>query len=226
MPTVLLVRHGRTTANAAGVLAGWSPGVLLDEEGRRQASALGQRLAGVPLSGAVASPLERTMETLGILLEAHPGIAAEQDRRLGECDYGEWSGRSLKELARDPLWKVVQSHPTAAAFPGGESLAHMQHRAVSAIRDWNERWGDSGVYLVVSHGDVIKAILADALGMHLDHFQRLRVDPCSLSVIEYTAMRPFVERMNDTGSTLPALGARPRRRRRTSDGAVGGGAGA
>lgn len=225
MPTVLLVRHGRTTANASGILAGWTPGVMLDEEGHAQAQALGRRLAGVPLAGAVMSPLERTAQTMQILLEGRPDIAMQEDRRLGECDYGEWSGRSLKELARDPMWKVVQSHPSAAAFPGGESLAHMQHRAVSAIRDWNEQWGDSSTYLVVSHGDVIKAILADALGMHLDHFQRLRIDPCSLSVVEYTSMRPFVERMNDTGGSVTSSSGHRRRKKRSSDAAVGGGSG-
>jgi probable phosphoglycerate mutase len=198
---------------------------MLDEVGRSQADSLAHRLAGVELSGAVTSPLERTQQTMQILLDGRPGVTTEEDRRLGECDYGEWSGRSLKELARDPLWKVVQSHPTAAAFPGGESLAHMQHRAVSSIREWNERWGESGVYLVVSHGDVIKAILADALGMHLDHFQRLRIDPCSLSIVDYTAMRPFVERINDTGGALPAPSGRSRRKERSSDAAVGGGAG-
>jgi probable phosphomutase (TIGR03848 family) len=225
VPTVLLVRHGRTTANASGVLAGWKPGVMLDEVGRSQAESLARRLSGIELSGAVTSPLERTQQTTEILLDGRPGVTRDEDRRLGECDYGEWSGRSLKELARDPLWKVVQSHPTAAAFPGGESLAHMQHRAVSSIREWNEKWGESGVYLVVSHGDVIKAILADALGMHLDHFQRLRIDPCSLSIVDYTAMRPFVDRINDTGGALPAPSGRSRRKKRSSDAAVGGGAG-
>ena len=128
------------------------------------------------------------------------------------------------------MWKVVQAHPSAAVFPGdqGESMAHMQHRAVSAIRDWNERLGPEAIYAVVSHGDVIKAILADALGMHLDQFQRIRVDPCSVSVVDYTPLRPFVGRTNDTGGSLDGLVRRPgrKRRRRTSDAAVGGGAGA
>ena len=231
MATVLLVRHGRTTANADGVLAGWTPGVRLDDAGREQATRLGERLAAVPLTAVVTSPLERTVETADLMTEGRDGIARHVDDRVGECRYGDWTGQSLKVLAKDPLWKVVQGHPSAAVFPGpeGESMAQMQHRAVTAIREWNARLGDEAIYAVVSHGDVIKAILADALGMHLDQFQRLRVDPASVSVVQYTALRPFVERTNDTGGSLASLvrpPARRGRRRKSSDAVVGGGAGA
>lgn len=227
MPTVLLVRHGRTAANAQGVLAGWTPGVSLDDRGRQQAADLADRLREVPLAGAVVSPLERTRETADILLAGRSDVSQHHDARLGECDYGDWTGRALTSLAKEPLWKVVQGHPSAAAFPGGETMMAMQHRAVSAIREWNAAWEDAS-YVVVSHGDVIKAILADALGMHLDQFQRIRVDPCSLSVVEYTTTRPFVVRLNDTGGGTEALRPpkRARRGRRSSDAAVGGGAGA
>jgi len=227
MPTVLLVRHGRTDANAQGVLAGWTPGVTLDDKGRAQAAELAERLRDVPLAGAVVSPLERTRETADIILSGRPDVAQHHDARLGECDYGDWTGRGLSSLAKEPLWKVVQDHPSAAVFPGGEAMAAMQHRAVAAIREWNSTWPDESHYLVVSHGDVIKAILADALGMHLDQFQRLRVDPCSLNVVEYTPTRPFVVRLNDTGGGTDSLRPAKRRRRgkRSSDAAVGGGAG-
>lgn len=232
MATVLLVRHGRTTANADGVLAGWTPGVHLDEAGREQATRLGERLAAVPLTAVVTSPLERTVETADLMTAGREGITRHVDDRVGECRYGDWTGQSLKVLAKDPLWKVVQGHPSAAVFPGpeGEPMAQMQHRAVTAIREWNARLGDEATYAVVSHGDVIKAILADALGMHLDQFQRLRVDPASVSVVQYTPMRPFVERTNDTGGSLASL-AKPAakkrgRRRSSSDAVVGGGAGA
>lgn len=229
MATVLLVRHGRTRANADGVLAGWTPGTVLDEKGREQATALGTRLAGVPLAAVVTSPLERTIETADLMLVAAGSTPPRHvDERVGECRYGDWTGRPLKELAKDPLWKVVQTHPSGAVFPGpeGESMAAMQHRAVAAVRDWNAQMGADAVYAVVSHGDVIKAILADALGMHLDQFQRLMVDPCSVSVVSYSATRPFVARTNDTGGDLSWLAARPpRRRRRKADAEVGGGAG-
>jgi probable phosphomutase (TIGR03848 family) len=229
MATVLLVRHGRTSANASGVLAGWTPGVHLDETGEAQARGLGQRLAEVPLAAVVSSPLERTRETAGLVL-GDRDVPVHLDDRVGECRYGDWTGASLKTLAKDPLWKVVQTHPSAVVFPGaeGESMAAMQARAVAAVRDWNARLGDDAVYAVVSHGDVIKAVLADAMGMHLDQFQRLRVDPCSVSVVDYTPLRPFIERTNDTGGSFAGL--RPpakgrRRRTKSSDAAVGGGAG-
>jgi probable phosphomutase (TIGR03848 family) len=231
MTTVLLIRHGRTKANADGVLAGWTPGVVLDEKGREQARALGVRLADVPLAAVVSSPLERTQETADLML-AHrsDAVVRHVDERLGECRYGDWTGGSLKHLAKEPMWKVVQLHPSAAVFPGpdGESMADMQHRAVTAVRNWNERLGADATYAVVSHGDVIKAILADAMGMHLDQFQRIVVDPCSVSIVRYTPLRPFLVRSNDTGGDLSGLRppAKRRRRRTTSDAAVGGGSGA
>jgi probable phosphomutase (TIGR03848 family) len=237
--TVLLVRHGRTTANDAGVLAGWTEGVSLDETGQAQVRALAGRLAAVPLAAVVTSPLQRCQETTALLLEGRE-VAVHPDDRLGEVRYGEWSGRELKKLAKDPLWKVVQSHPSAMTFPGedGESMRAMANRAVDAVRDWNTRLasdppgsgGGDPVYAVVSHGDVVKAILADALGMHLDQFQRLVVDPGSVSIISYTPLRPFVLRINDVGGDLsflaPRKGTRRRRKPPSSDASLGGGLGA
>jgi probable phosphomutase (TIGR03848 family) len=226
--TVLLIRHGRTSANASGVLAGWTPGVELDDVGREQATALANRLSALPLAGAITSPLERCQQTAALSLgDGHPEPAI--DDRLGECHYGEWTGKSLKVLAKDPLWKVVQSHPSAVRFPGeaGESLLETQNRAVSAIREHNARLGADAVYAVFSHGDVIKSILADALGQHLDQFQRIIVDPCSVSVVHYTELRPFVERMNDRSGDLSVLkpAKKSRKKPASSDAAVGGGSG-
>ncbi len=237
MATVILVRHGRTAANAGGVLAGWTPGVSLDDKGREQAVAVGARLLPVPLASVITSPLERTRETADHLMAGRdPAPALHIDDRVGECRYGDWTNQPLKTLAKDPLWKVVQAHPSAMVFPGpeGESLAEMSARAVGAVRDWNTRLGaEHGAdvtYAVVSHGDVIKAIVTDALGMHLDSFQRITIDPCSVTVIRYTELRPFVLRLNDTGGDvsglLPPPKAKGRRRKRSSDAAVGGGAGA
>ena len=231
MTTVLLVRHGRTTANDAGVLAGWTEGVSLDETGGAQVRALAQRLAPVPLQAVVTSPLQRCRETTDLLLEGRE-VEVHEDDRVGEVRYGEWSGQELKKLAKDPLWKVVQSHPSAMTFPGddGESMRGMASRAVDAVRDWNSRLGADAVYAVVSHGDVVKAVLADALGMHLDQFQRLVVDPGSVSIVGYTAVRPFVMRVNDVGGDLSFLAPRKRARRGrkapSSDAALGGGLGA
>jgi probable phosphomutase (TIGR03848 family) len=232
--TLLLVRHGRTAANASGVLAGWTPGIHLDEAGATQAAALAARLLPVPVAAVVTSPLERCRETSAALLTGRDGTPEHLDDQLGECRYGDWTGRPLKDLAKDPLWKVVQSHPSAVTFPGagGESMRAMQTRAVDAVREWNARLGPDATWIAVSHGDVIKAIVADALGVHLDQFQRIQVDPCSLAVIRYTELRPFVLRLNDTGGSVDSLlppKRRPRRTRKSaaaeSDAAVGGGAG-
>jgi len=231
VPTLLLVRHGRTAANATGVLAGRADGVVLDEVGRQQAITAGVRLVDLPIRIVVSSPLERTMQTAGALVEGwseRPALVS--DERLIECGYGSWTGRALKDLAKEPLWKTVQSHPSAVRFPDGESLPEMSARAVSAVRDWNARigaeHGDDALWVAVSHGDVIKAVVGDAYGLHLDHFQRIVVGPGSVSVIHYTAQRPFVAHVNDTGSDLSGLkpAKRRRRSRRTSDAAVGGGA--
>jgi probable phosphomutase (TIGR03848 family) len=223
--TVLLVRHG-LTAMTGPVLAGWTPGVHLDDRGEAQAKALADRLAGVPVAAIVASPLERCQETAAALA-AGRDLAVETDDRLGECQYGDWTGQELKKLVKDPLWKVVQAHPSAATFPGGEALRETQARAVAAVREHNARLGEDATWVAVSHGDVIKAVVADALGMHLDLFQRIQADPCSLTVVRYTPLRPFLLRLNDTGGGVADLKPSKRRRsaRRSSDAAVGGGAG-
>ncbi len=230
MTLVLVVRHG-LTASTGKALTGWLPGIALDDRGITQAAALGARLARLPLAAVVSSPLERCVQTAGIITRAREGaeLPVSTDDRLGECRYGDWTGKPLRQLARDPLWRVVQAHPSAVRFPGpdGEAMAGMQQRAVAAIRDWNSKLGRDAVYLACSHGDVIKAILADALGMHLDMSQRIQVDPCSLSVIRYTPLRPFVLRMNDTGADLGWLTGEPAARNAAADAdaQVGGGAG-
>jgi probable phosphoglycerate mutase len=195
--TVLLARHGLTDLPGP-VLAGRTPGVHLSEAGRAQAVALAGRLAGVRLDAIVSSPLERCRETAEAVAEGRDTPVKIDDRFI-ECGYGAWTGRPLKELAKEPLWQVVQAHPSAATFPEGESLAAMQHRAVAAVREWNHRLGVKGVYLACTHGDVIKAIVADALGLHLDHFQRITADPAAITVIRYAPLRPFVLRINDMG---------------------------
>jgi probable phosphomutase (TIGR03848 family) len=233
MATLILARHGRTTANATGVLAGRSKGVHLDDKGVEQARAAAERLAGVPLAAVVSSPLERCRETSReIARRQEPVSKVRTDRGLVECDYGSWTGRELTTLAKEPMWRTVQSHPSAAVFPDGETMADMSARAVATVRRWDTRveaeHGADAVWVAVSHGDVIKAILADALGIHLDAFQRIMVDPASLSVVRYTPLRPFVVSMNTVAGDLSSLKppARKRRSRRaSSDAAVGGGAG-
>jgi probable phosphomutase (TIGR03848 family) len=206
--TLILLRHGRSSANAAGVLAGRTPGVELDEAGRAQAARVVERLVGVPLAEVVCSPALRCEQTVAPLL-ADRGLTVVSEPGLAEVDYGSWTSRALKDLVKEPLWRVVQAHPSAAVFPDGEGLAGMQARAVAAIRRHDARiaaaHGPRAAWLACSHGDVIKSILADALASHLDNFQRIVVDPCSISVVQYTETRPFVVRVNDLGGDIAGL---------------------
>jgi probable phosphomutase (TIGR03848 family) len=227
--TVLLVRHG-LTAMTGSVLAGHTSGLALDERGRAQSVATAARIAVLPLRAVVSSPLQRCVETADAIAAGQAGDGPDRhlDERLTECRYGEWTGKPMKELVRDPMWRVVQTQPSAARFPGGEGLAEISARAVEAVRDWDARLGPQAIWVACSHGDVIKAILADALGLHLDQFQRIVVDPCSVSVVRYSADRPYVLRANDTGGELAGFRPARRNRRRAKDAGatVGGGAGA
>ena len=211
--TVILLRHGRSTSNTAHVLAGRSEGVDLDDKGRQQATELVDRIGELPIRALVCSPLLRCRRTIEPLAEAL-GIKAEVDDRFAEVDYGEWTGRKIGDLVKEPLWGVVQAHPSAAVFPGGEGLAQVQTRAVAAVRDHDarlaEQHGGDALWLACTHGDIIKAVVADALGLHLDGFQRVSADPASMSVIRYTQLRPFVLHVNHTGPRLTsALMAAP-----------------
>lgn len=238
---MILVRHGRTAANAGGILAGRAAGVGLDDVGRQQADAVAQRLAVLPLHRIVTSPLKRTVQTAQAVSAAQSGGQPPvRDSGLVECGYGSWTGRSLADLAKEPLWRTVQVQPSAVTFPDGEAMADMMHRAVSTVRSHDAQvsteYGPEAIWAAVSHGDVIKAIVADALSLHLDAFQRVMVSPASVCVIRYTEHRPFVAHLNDTGSDLSGLIPAPRRTRRkrrsggksgsvpaASDAVVGGG---
>jgi probable phosphomutase (TIGR03848 family) len=230
MSTLFLLRHGLTSMTGP-VLAGRTPGVHLDDRGTAQALAVARRLAVLPIAKIVTSPLERCVETAEIVNAAQREAGREPDwtvdERLIECGYGEWTGRQIKDLAKDPLWKLVQAQPSAVRFPGGESIAEMSARSVAAVRDWDGQIGADGIWVACTHGDIIKAILADALGLHLDHYQRIVPDPCSVSIIRYTDTRPYVLRTNDVGGDLSSFvpPARKARRRRCDDATVGGGAG-
>ena len=203
--TLLLLRHGRSTSNTAHVLAGRTEGVELDDKGRRQAAELVERVGELPIRAVVCSPQLRCRRTVEPLVDAL-GVELSVDDRFAEVDYGEWTGRKLGDLFKEPLWAVVQAHPSAAVFPGGEGLAEVQNRAVAAVREHDarlaERHGGDVLWVACTHGDVIKAVVADALGLHLDGFQRISVDPASISVIRYTRHRPFVLHVNHTGARL------------------------
>jgi len=229
MATVVLVRHARSTANASGTLTGRQRGVHLDDVGHEQAKQVAQRLAAVPLAALVSSPLERCRETAGAIgkAQAEPHRVAT-DKGLVECDYGAWQGRALKDLAREKLWKSVQRHPAGVTFPDGEPMAAMAARVVEAVRRHDARveeaHGPHAVWCAVTHGDPLKAVLADALGLHLDQFQRLHVDPASVSVVRLTAEGTYVLQSNTHDGDLTWLAPKGRRRAPRT-GVVGGGAG-
>lgn len=226
--TVILLRHGRSTSNTAHTLAGRSEGVDLDDKGREQATGVVERLGELPIKALVRSPLlrcERTLDPLAAKLGLEPVI----EERLAEVDYGAWTGRKIGELVKEPLWAVVQQQPSAAVFPDGEGLAQVQARAVAAVREHDKRLaeehGGDALWVACTHGDVIKSVLADALGTHLDSFQRITADPASMSVIRYTPLRPFVIHVNHTGAGLASmLTAPPPEKSATdsSDAVVGG----
>jgi probable phosphomutase (TIGR03848 family) len=211
--TVILLRHGRSTSNTAQTLAGRSDGVDLDDKGREQADAVVARIGSLPIRAIVSSPLLRcrkTVEPLAAALGLEPVI----DERISEVDYGQWTGRKIGDLVKEPLWAVVQQQPSAAVFPDGEGLAAVQARAVAAVREHDrtltEQHEGDVLWLACTHGDVIKAVVADALGTHLDSFQRITADPASMSVIRYTSLRPFVVHVNHTGDQLASgLAAKP-----------------
>ncbi|MDT5360345.1 MAG: hypothetical protein QOC69_2107 [Mycobacterium sp.] len=205
--TVILLRHGRSTSNTAHTLAGRSEGIDLDEKGLEQAQGIVERIGSLPVKAIVRSPLlrcERTVAPLAAALGLDPVV----EERLSEVDYGQWTGRKIGELFKEPLWAVVQQQPSAAVFPDGEGLARVQARAVEAVREHDQRLAaehDADVlWVACTHGDVIKAVVADALGTHLDSFQRITADPASMSVIRYTSVRPFVMHVNHTGAALTA----------------------
>ncbi|MFR9722967.1 MSMEG_4193 family putative phosphomutase [Streptomyces sp. MS19] len=230
MPTLLLLRHGRTTANSSGLLAGRAPGVSLDEYGTSQAAALPARLSGIPLAAAVHSPLQRCAETLAPLLAERPGLPVHVEERVTECDYGEWTNRALRDLADEPLMATVRVQPSAVTFPGGESMRAMQARVADAARDWDARvaaeHGPDAVWLMCTHGDNIKAITADALGLHLDLFQRLAPHPASVTAIRY-GIPPLLLRFGDTGDLaefVPRTEAAERDTAEATETPVGGGA--
>ena len=203
MGTLLLIRHGRTVANATGVLAGRTPGVRLDKVGITASKSLAKRLQNVNIAKVISSPLERTVETSQILFGEDLPISLEE--RITECDYGDWQGAKLSELSVHELWPVVQQRPDEMIFPNGESMNDMSSRACTAAREWDEKLtaehGPNVVWVAVSHGDIIKAICADAMGLPLRKFQSLMIEPASVSVVHYSDFGSALSKLNDTGAT-------------------------
>lgn len=195
MERLLLLRHA-VTEQTGTYLSGWTAGLHLSATGHTQAKALAERLEPVGIDAVYSSPLERCMETAAAIAEPR-GLPVQVLEGVGEVRYGEWTGRALKDLAKEDLWRVVQAHPSGARFPGGESLYEMQVRAVAAVEQLRAAHPGQTV-AVASHADVIKAVAAHYLGLHLDQFQRLVVSPASLTAFAFTPV-PHLLRLNETG---------------------------
>jgi probable phosphomutase (TIGR03848 family) len=195
---LLLIRHAANDWVGNNKLAGWTPGVHLNDEGNQQANVLAQRLAGLPVAAVYSSPLERALETARPLA-ATKDLPVQIRDRLGEVKYGEWTGQKLEDLAKTDLWKVVQLHPSGARFPGGEAIHEMQARAVAELEAICHAHPDA-IVAVVSHADVIKAVVAHYVGMHLDLFQRLAVSPASVTAIAVAPTGARLITFNDIGS--------------------------
>ena len=222
---LVLIRHAHSEANAAGILSGRLPDVHLSEKGLEQSEKLPVRLGNFPVASLRISPMERCFETISpwinsIVLPNNPKFEPVIDQELTEVDYGSWSGKKLAVLSRNKMWKTVQESPSRMYFPGGEGIAQMQSRAMSSVHQAVLSKA-KGSAVIVSHGDVIKSIVASALGMHLDEFQRIVIDPASISILDFSTTKPRTLLLNDSRSVVTELLVAPKR----SKNLLGGGAG-
>jgi len=222
---LVLIRHAHSQSNASGVLSGRLPNIHLSEKGIKQSQQLSERLGNFAVAQLRVSPMERCFETISpwlndVVLKNSPDFEPIIDPSLNEVDYGHWSGKKLISLARKKEWRTVQESPSRMYFPGGEGIAQMQSRAMSVVHEL-ATLPDSKTAVIVSHGDVIKSIVASALGTHLDEFQRIIIDPASVSVLDYSGIKPRVLLLNDTRAVVTDLLQAPKRSRNL----LGGGAG-
>ena len=222
---LVLIRHAHSEANAAGILSGRLPNVHLSEKGVEQSEHLAVRLGNFPVANLRVSPMERCFETISpwinsIVLPNNPKFEPIIDQELTEVDYGTWSGKKLAVLSKHKLWKIVQESPSRMYFPNGEGIAQMQSRAMTSVHEAVSTKA-KGSAVIVSHGDVIKSIVASALGMHLDEFQRIVIDPASISILDFSTTKPRVLLLNDSKSVVTDLLAAPKRAKNL----LGGGSG-
>jgi len=222
---LVLIRHAHSEANAAGILSGRLPNVHLSEKGLAQSEQLAVRLGNFPVSNLRISPMERCFETISpwinsIVMPNNPRFEPIIDEELTEVDYGLWSGKKLSILSKNKLWKTVQESPSQMYFPKGEGIAQMQSRAMTSVHQAVSSKA-KGSAVIVSHGDVIKSIVASALGMHLDEFQRIVIDPASISILDYSTMKPRVLLLNDSRAVVTDLLVAPKRAKNL----LGGGSG-
>jgi probable phosphoglycerate mutase len=203
MTTLWLVRHG-VTSHTGHKLSGWMPDVHLTEEGQAQADAAAELLSKMNLEAVYSSPIDRTRETAAAIAARH-GLPVRTRRTIGEVEYGKWTNRSFKVLARQKLWGMVQRWPSSVRFPDGETLREVQSRALGEIEKIAEQHPNAMV-CIVSHADVIKLVLAHYLGIHIDLFQRIVIAPASVSGVRLTPDGPFVLSMNVPPKLVTGVG--------------------
>jgi probable phosphomutase (TIGR03848 family) len=223
MTRILLIRHAHSVANDRGILAGRSTGVVLTDHGKKQANELAKRLQGISIASIHISPIERCHLTMAPFLEEaapskRPKVFITDD--LSEVDYGKWTGKKLSTLYRHKLWKTVQNRPSAMYFPDGEGLANVQVRAMRAL---HQAAATAGNQILVSHGDVIKSIVAAVLGTHLDNFQKIVIDPASVTVLDFDGTDFRVITLNSTTAAIADLV--PTKKKSIGKALLGGGSG-
>ena len=212
MASVILVRHSRSTANTAGVLAGQAPGISLDETGFTQAKGLTTRIGDIAITRVISSPLQRCIETISPWHEKYGQSEIEIDNNFIESDYGTWTGCKLSELAKEPLWKEIQKTPSKVTFPEGESFQTMFKRVSEGLDSIIDKLAENDNVIVVSHGDIIKLAISKILGLPIDNFQKLVIDPASISIVKVEnsedkehSRRTALISMNESGTPLSKL---------------------
>jgi len=209
LASIILVRHSRSTANNAGILAGQAPGITLDEVGYTQAQGLVERIGKVSTSRTISSPLQRCIETITPWHNAHGNFAIEINDNFIESDYGSWTGQKLSDLAKEPLWKQVQKEPSKVTFPKGESFEAMFLRVSNGLDEIIDNLAEEENVIIVSHGDIIKLAIAKILELPIDKFQKLVIDPASISIVkvekEEDSKRTALISMNESGTPLSKL---------------------
>lgn len=223
MTTVILLRHAHSIANEKGILAGRAAGVSLSKKGVEQAALLSSRLGDARFKDIRISPIERCLATLDPWLQSQgPSVRKKIvfDPNISEVDYGDWTGKKLLALSLRKEWRTVQKKPSEMVFPNGEGLLQMQKRAEIALQQ-SINAASSGLGLIVSHGDVIKSLIATALDLDLDKFQKIVIDPASISVLDFNKGNFRLLHLNDSTTNFEYLS----RSKRSVKTLVGGGSG-
>lgn len=223
MSRIFLLRHAHSVANDAGILAGQLPGITLSEKGKKEALELVERIGAVNFQSVRVSPMQRCQETIDPWLQSKFGSGIGDyllDDQIIEMDYGNWSGKKLSKLSKEKLWKLIQNSPSKVTFPDGEKFTAMQKRAAKSL-DALAQEKKSSNHLIVSHGDVIKAMIAHLLKMKLDNFQSLVVDPASITIVDFDGQNARLIAYNDSSSKCESFAQVPK----SMKALLGGGAG-